>query len=47
MLGIVRDAGYRGYVGVEFEGRGMEEADGIKATKQLLERVRTELAPGA
>jgi hypothetical protein len=47
MLTIVRDAGYRGYVGVEFEGRGMEEADGIKATKQLLERVRAELAPGA
>ena len=47
MLTIVRDAGYRGYVGIEFEGRGMEEADGVNATKKLLERVRTELASGA
>ncbi len=47
MLKIVRDAGYRGYVGIEFEGRGMEEADGVNATKKLLERVRSELAPGA
>jgi sugar phosphate isomerase/epimerase len=45
MLAIVRDAGYRGYVGVEFEGRNMEEADGIRATKKLLERVRAELEP--
>jgi L-ribulose-5-phosphate 3-epimerase len=45
MLRIVRDAGYRGYVGVEFEGRGMEEADGIRATKKLLERVRDQLQP--
>jgi sugar phosphate isomerase/epimerase len=47
MMTIVRDAGYRGYVGVEFEGRNMEEADGVRATQQLLERVRAELAPGA
>lgn len=47
MLTIVRDAGYRGYVGVEFEGRDMEEAAGVRATKQLLERVRDELAAGA
>ncbi len=45
MMRIVRDAGYRGYVGVEFEGRGMEEADGIRATKKLLERVRDQLQP--
>jgi L-ribulose-5-phosphate 3-epimerase len=45
ILRIVRDAGYRGYVGVEFEGRGMEEADGIRATKKLLERVRDQLQP--
>jgi L-ribulose-5-phosphate 3-epimerase len=43
MMGIVKDAGYRGYVGVEFEGRGMEEADGIRATKKLLERVRNQM----
>jgi hypothetical protein len=45
MLSIVRDAGFRGYIGVEFEGRNMEEAAGIRATKALLERLRPELAP--
>jgi len=44
MMGIVKDAGYRGYVGIEFEGRNMEEVDGIRATKKLLERVRDQLA---
>ena len=44
MMRIVKDAGYRGYVGVEFEGRNMEEPDGIRATKKLLERVRGQLA---
>jgi sugar phosphate isomerase/epimerase len=47
MLQIVRDAGYRGYVGIEFEGRGIEEAAGIQATKKLLERVRAELGRSA
>ena len=44
MLGIVLDAGYRGWVGIEYEGKGLPEPDGIVATKILLERVRTELA---
>ncbi len=47
MMTIVRDAGYRGYVGIEFEGRNMEEADGIRATQKLLEKVRAEIAPAA
>ena len=42
MLRIVRDAGYRAWVGVEFEGEG-DEVAGILATKALLERVRSEL----
>ena len=37
------DAGYRGYVGIEYEGDGLSEPDGIRATKALLERVREEL----
>ncbi|MFO0879365.1 MAG: sugar phosphate isomerase/epimerase family protein [Gemmataceae bacterium] len=45
MLAIVLDAGYRGYVGIEYEGGKISEADGIKATKKLLEVVRAELAP--
>ena len=43
MLRIVLDAGYRGYVGIEYEGDGLPEPDGIRATKALLERVRTTL----
>jgi sugar phosphate isomerase/epimerase len=45
MLAIVLDAGYRGYLGVEYEGRKLSEPEGIRATKRLLERVREELAP--
>lgn len=44
MLAIVLDAGYRGFVGVEYEGEGLSEPEGIRATKALLERVRERLA---
>jgi L-ribulose-5-phosphate 3-epimerase len=44
MMGIVLDAGYRGYVGIEYEGDQLAEHDGIIATRDLLRRVRTELA---
>ena len=44
MMKIVLDAGYRGYVGIEYEGGGLSEPDGIRATKALLERVRDALA---
>lgn len=44
MLRIVKEAGYRGYVGIEYEGGKHTEAEGIRLTKGLLERVRTELA---
>lgn len=43
MLKIVKDAGYRGFIGIEYEGDGLSEPDGIRATKKLLEVVRTEL----
>jgi L-ribulose-5-phosphate 3-epimerase len=45
MMQIVLDAGYRGWVGIEYEGSTLSEPDGIRATKKLLERVRTELTP--
>ncbi len=45
MMTIVLDAGYRGYVGVEYEGDQLSEEQGILATRRLLERVRDELAP--
>ena len=41
MMDIVIDAGYRGYVGIEYEGSGMDEMSVIKATKDLLERVKS------
>ena len=44
MMRIVLDAGYRGHVGIEYEGRRLGEAEGIRRTKALLERIRTELA---
>jgi len=43
MMKIVLDAGYRDYVGIEYEGDTMTEPDGIRATKKLLERVHDEL----
>ncbi len=44
MMKIVLDAGYHGYVGVEYEGSKLDEYAGIRATKKLLERVRQQLA---
>jgi L-ribulose-5-phosphate 3-epimerase len=44
MMKIVLDAGYHGYVGVEYEGGKLSEPDGIRATKKLLEKVRDELS---
>jgi L-ribulose-5-phosphate 3-epimerase len=38
MLDIVIASDYRGHIGIEYEGRTLSEADGIKATKALLER---------
>jgi L-ribulose-5-phosphate 3-epimerase len=44
MLKIVLDAGFHGYVGIEYEGDQLSEPEGIIATKRLLENVREELA---
>jgi len=44
MMRIVLDAGYRGWVGIEFEGPMAADA-GIVKTKELLERLRDDLAP--
>ena len=44
MMKIVLDAGYHGYVGIEYEGSKLTEPEGIRATKKLLEQVRTELS---
>ena len=44
MLKIVKDAGYHGFIGVEYEGGKHSERDGIVLTRKLLERVRSEMA---
>lgn len=44
MLRIVKDAGYNGHIGVEWEGDGLSEENGIKATRDLLIRIGSELA---
>ncbi|MGD8499679.1 MAG: sugar phosphate isomerase/epimerase family protein [Phycisphaerales bacterium] len=40
MMKIVLDAGYNGFVGIEYEGERLSETDGIVATKKLLEKIR-------
>lgn len=44
MMGYVKEAGYTGYVGIEYEGDRLSEEDGILATKNLLMSVAKELA---
>lgn len=44
MLGIVLDAGYRGYIGIEWEGMMPTDVEGVHLTQALLERLRDELA---
>ena len=44
MMKIVVDAGYHGYVGIEWEGKEPSEIKGTLLTKQLLERVREQLS---
>ncbi|HJM57381.1 MAG: xylose isomerase [Planctomycetes bacterium] len=44
LMTTVKEAGYRGYVGVEYEGPKHTEAEGIQLTKDLLLRVREQLA---
>jgi len=43
MLSIVKDSGYKGYIGIEYEGDKLTENEGIKATKRLLEKVIAQL----
>ena len=43
MMKIVKDAGYEGWVGIEFEGEG-EAYEGIHKTINLLRKVGVELS---
>lgn len=44
LLQIVKDAGYTGHVGIEYEGSELTETEGIMATKELLLTVGSELS---
>lgn len=44
ILKMVKDAGYTGYIGVEYEGSVLNEEEGIKATKDLMLKVAKELS---
>lgn len=43
IMKIVKESGFKGYIGIEFEGQELSEDEGIKATKALLEKVFKEL----
>jgi len=43
MMKIVKDSGYQGFVGIEYEGDRLSEFEGIEASKQLLQKVASEL----
>jgi hypothetical protein len=48
IMKIVTDAGYHGFVGIEYEGGRLSEPEGIRATKKLLESLRGGMyQPGA
>ncbi|MGN5954215.1 sugar phosphate isomerase/epimerase family protein [Sphingobacterium lactis] len=40
MMEIVKNAKYKGWVGIEYEGSNLSEDEGIKKTKALLERFK-------
>ena len=44
MLSLVKQSGYTGFIGVEYEGEKMNEIDGILATKNLLIEKAKQLA---
>lgn len=44
LMRIVKEAGYTGYVGIEYEGENFSEEEGIIKTKALLEKVGSELS---
>lgn len=46
IMKTVVDAGYHGWVGIEYEGDRLSEHDGVRATLHLLETIRSEFEKG-
>lgn len=44
VMKTVKDSGFKGYVGIEYEGSKLDEYTGIKKTKALLERMQKAFA---
>ena len=43
IMKIVKDSGFQGYIGIEYEGPVLSEDEGIRKTKALLEKVGAQL----
>ncbi len=43
MLKIIKDSGFHGYIGIEYEGPKLSEEEGVRKTKALLEKVAASL----
>ncbi len=44
MMKIVKDSGFHGYMGIEYEGDKLREEEGIRKTKALLEKTAAALS---
>lgn len=44
MFKIIKASGFKGYVGIEYEGEKLGEEEGIRKTKALLEKIMKEIA---
>ncbi|SFP05117.1 Sugar phosphate isomerase/epimerase [Chitinophaga sp. YR627] len=44
MLKIVKDAGYTGHIGIEYEGSKLSEEEGVRKTLELLKKVGAEIS---
>ncbi|SRR5215204_1071556 len=43
MMKIIKDSGFHGYVGIEYEGEKLSEEEGIRKTKALMEKIAVSL----
>jgi sugar phosphate isomerase/epimerase len=43
MFKIIKNAGFKGYIGIEYEGNKLSEEEGIRKTKALIEKVSASL----
>ena len=41
---VMKEAGYSGYVGIEYEGKKLDEIEGVKATQKLLTQIQPKYA---